>query len=66
MRCLYCDNPLDCAACRSVFEPIDRAAYDALSRPEVPLTCVACGATLVCYWCKTPYDGCGEESAGDD
>jgi hypothetical protein len=67
MHCVYCDNPLDCLSCRTVYEPPDQAAYDALSRPEVPLTC-RCGAVLVCYWCKTAYDGTGDEGqdGGED
>ena len=65
MQCVYCDSPLDCSACRVVYEPPDRAAYDALSRPEVPVTCGACGADLVCYWCRTPYDGQSGDGSED-
>jgi hypothetical protein len=65
MHCVYCNNPLDCAECRTVYEPADQAAYDALSRPEVPVMCGTCGTILVCYWCRTPYDGTGDED-GDE
>jgi len=61
MQCAYCDHPLECEECRVVYEPPRRVDYDALSRPEVPLVCQGCGTVLVCHWCKTPYDGLGDE-----
>ena len=64
--CVYCDRPLDCLACRENYRPPGQAQYDALSRPEVPLSCSACGTPLVCHWCRTPYDGGGGEDEGDD
>jgi hypothetical protein len=65
MTCAYCDRPLECDACRAVYVPPSPAHYDALSRPEVALTCQACGAGLVCHWCKTPYDGMRDGDAED-
>jgi hypothetical protein len=61
MTCAYCENPLECDACRAPYIPPSQAHYDALSRPEVALICQECGAVLVCHWCKTPYDGTGGE-----
>jgi hypothetical protein len=61
MDCVYCERPLECDACGEPYAPRGRAEYDALSRPEVPVTCHECGAVLVCHWCKTPYDGMGGE-----
>jgi hypothetical protein len=66
MKCVYCENPLECDSCRLVYEPPGSAHYAALSRPEVALSCPACGATLVCHWCKTPYDGEGDDEAAED
>lgn len=62
MTCAYCERPLECDACRTAYLPPSQAHYDAISRPDVPLACPACGATLVCHWCRTPYDG----MAGED
>jgi len=59
--CTYCNNPLECDDCREPYVPPSPEHYAALSRPEVALACPECGATLICHWCKTPYDG-GEES----
>ncbi len=66
MTCAYCDRPLECAACQAPYTPPSQAHYDAMSRPEVALTCGECGAILVCHWCKTPYDGMGGEDIEDD
>ena len=60
MDCAYCDKPLTCDACGEDYNPPGLAEYHALSRPEVPIACPACGSTLVCHWCKTPYDGEGD------
>lgn len=65
MNCAYCERPLECDACRTLYLPPSQAHYDAISRPEVPLTCPECGATLVCHWCKTPYDGMSGEEGED-
>ncbi len=65
MICTYCERPLECDACRSPYEPPSQAHYEALSRPEVPLACPACGATLVCCWCKFGYDGLGDGDGED-
>jgi hypothetical protein len=65
MVCTYCERPLECAACRTLYLPPTQAHFDALSRPEIPLACQACGETLVCHWCKTPYDGGEGEDAED-
>ncbi len=62
MTCVYCDRPLDCLACGEVYHPPSQAHYEAMSRPEVPLACSSCGASLVCRWCRTPYDGLGSEA----
>lgn len=64
--CAYCDRPLICEACRAEYLPPSQQHYEALSRPEIPLACQECGAGLVCHWCKTPYDGGGDDdSIGD-
>ena len=62
--CAYCERPLTCSACRRQYTPPTQAAYEALSRPEVALSCPECEAKLVCHWCKTPYDGGADESDG--
>jgi hypothetical protein len=63
MLCSYCDRPLECAECRTEYEPPNQAYYEAISRPEVALICTKCNAPLVCYWCRVPYDGeAGEDS----
>ena len=67
MTCVYCDRPLDCLACDETYSPPGLAEYEALSRPEVPVTCPSCGSILTCRWCRTPYDGRGGEGDyGDD
>ncbi len=63
MKCVYCENPLECDACREVYDPKGLGEYQALSRPEVPIVCPSCGEVLVCHWCQTPYDG---ELDGED
>ena len=62
ISCVYCDNPLECDACREPYRPPGQAEYDALSRPEIPVICHDCGAILVCHWCRTPYDGQGDSA----
>jgi hypothetical protein len=61
---------LTCDICRAEYQPPTQEHYEALSRPEVMLTCPGCGSVLVCHWCKTPYDGASEapdeESAGTE
>jgi hypothetical protein len=64
--CAYCERPLMCAECRSAYLPPSREHYEALSLPEIPLVCPACGAALVCHWCQTPYDGLVEELPADE
>lgn len=61
MRCSYCERPLICKECGLEFEPRDQEQYEALSRPEEPLICQGCDAVLICHWCKTPYDGEGDD-----
>ena len=65
MDCVYCDRPLDCQACGETYTPPGPAEYAAMSRPEVPVICPVCGSTLVCRWCRTPYDGRGDEDDAD-
>ncbi len=60
--CAYCERPLICDGCRADYLPPSQSHYEALSRPEVPLFCPGCGAALVCHWCKTPYDGSGDQA----
>ncbi len=62
VACAYCDHPLVCEGCGEIYVPPSEAFYQALSRPEVPITCNTCGAVLTCHWCKTPYDGLASES----
>lgn len=62
MDCVYCENPLECDACGNPYSPKGLAEHQALSRPEVPITCPGCGSILACHWCKTPYDGEGDEA----
>ena len=62
MKCVYCEKPLECEACREPYEPPGRLEYEALHRVDVPVTCPSCGSTLVCHWCQTPYDGEGDDS----
>ena len=64
--CAYCERTLDCAACRASYVPPSRDHYEALSRPEIPLTCPECGAGLVCHWCKSSYDGLVDEDSQDE
>lgn len=65
--CAYCEHPLICDSCRTPYRPPSRAHYEALSHPEIPLSCPECGAVLVCRWCKFPYDGlAGESPDGTD
>ncbi len=66
MRCSFCDRPLECALCRKVYEPPDEAAYHALSDPEAAIDCPECEASLVCYWCQTPYSKLGDEEEGEN
>ena len=61
MDCVYCEKPLECDACREPYSPKGTDEYQALSRPEIPVTCPGCGSVLVCHWCKTPYDGEGDD-----
>jgi len=61
--CAYCDRPLVCDGCQAGYLPPTQEHYEALSRPEVPVTCPGCGAVLVCHWCKTPYDGEGSDDS---
>jgi hypothetical protein len=64
--CAYCERPLTCDNCRIEYQPPTPEHYEALSRPEVVLTCLGCGAVLVCHWCKTPYDGGDGEGVGSE
>ena len=59
MDCAYCERPLICDECRDPYVPPTREHYEALSRSDLPIRCEGCGVGLVCYWCKTPYDGRG-------
>ena len=61
MKCVYCENPLECDACGDLYSPKGLDEYQALSRPEIPIACPGCGSILVCHWCKTPYDGEGDD-----
>ena len=63
MQCVYCENPLECDACGEFYSPKGLGEYQALSRPEVPIICPGCGGILVCHWCKTPYDGEGDDES---
>jgi hypothetical protein len=65
ITCAYCERALICEACGADYVPPSAEAYQALSRPDAAVGCPACGAVLVCHWCKTPYDGVdGEEGQG--
>jgi hypothetical protein len=65
--CAYCQRPLECAICRTLYLPPSREHYEALSRPDIPLNCPECGAGLICHWCKSSYDGLlGDDSQDDD
>lgn len=57
MTCVHCDRPLLCKACEVEYEPRTQEQYEAISRIEVPVICTDCEEILVCYWCKTAYDG---------
>jgi hypothetical protein len=61
LECAYCERPLICDACGVDFQPADRDQYADLSAAEEPIACPGCGQTLVCKWCKTPYDGRADE-----
>ncbi len=61
MNCASCERPLDCDACARPYNPEGLEQYLALSRPEVPIVCPACGKILVCRYCKFPYDGVVDE-----
>jgi hypothetical protein len=61
IACVYCQNPLICEACQTEYAPPTREAYEALMRIEVPVICPECEAIVVCHWCKTAYNGSGEE-----
>jgi hypothetical protein len=61
MNCVYCEKPLECDVCGEPYNPKGLGEYQALSRLEIPIVCPGCGSILVCHWCKTPYDGEGEE-----
>ncbi|MHC5537838.1 hypothetical protein ACYOEI_06370 [Singulisphaera rosea] len=65
VSCAHCERPLVCEDCGGPYVPPSQAHYEALSRSDVRLSCPACGETLACRWCKTPYDGVADE-AGDD
>ncbi len=62
--CAYCEKPLICDGCGADYVPPTQDHYRALSQPDTLITCTDCGETLVCHWCKTPYDGAGEDGAG--
>ena len=62
VACAYCERPLTCDSCGAGYEPPSQEHYEALSYPEVLVTCPVCGAVLVCHWCKTPYDGSTDEA----
>jgi hypothetical protein len=64
VHCAYCEKPLRCDQCRADYAPPTEEAYQALSQADVLLACPACGAVLVCHWCKTPYDGSVEDPTG--
>jgi hypothetical protein len=61
VHCAYCERPLICESCGTEYVPPTQEHYLALSQPDSILTCAGCGEVLVCHWCKTPYDGSGEE-----
>jgi hypothetical protein len=63
VECAYCEKPLICDECRADYLPPNPESYQALFQPDVLLICSACGAVLVCHWCKTPYDGGSQEEA---
>jgi RNase P subunit RPR2 len=60
IHCAYCEKPLICETCQVEYVPPTEDHYRALSQPDTPVTCIACGEILVCHWCKTPYDGASE------
>lgn len=67
MDCVFCDRPLECHGCGEPYVPQGRAAYEALGRIEVAVTCPHCGRVLVCHWCRAPYDGVDDgDGDGDD
>jgi hypothetical protein len=57
MQCAFCERPLICDDCGLEHRPPDVEAYRALSMGEEEILCPGCGRTLVCHWCKAPYDG---------
>jgi hypothetical protein len=59
--CAHCERPLTCDGCGAEYKPPTPEHYEALSRLELPVTCEACKAILVCHWCKTSYDGVIED-----
>jgi hypothetical protein len=65
VACAYCEHPLTCDACQAEYRPPSPRHYEALSRPEEIIVCPECEQVLVCRWCKTPYDGEGDEDAGE-
>lgn len=64
--CAYCERPLECDVCRSVYRPADSEAYRLLSQGDEPIVCPGCAQILVCHWCKTPYDGQGRATESGD
>ena len=64
VACAFCEQPLECDACRAAYRPTRPEDYAQLSWVEQPILCPACGAVLVCRWCKTPYDGRDAEDQG--
>ena len=63
--CAYCEHILTCDACGADYQPASLDEYQGLSAADQPIACPSCGATLVCHWCKTPYDGKGPDEDDD-
>jgi hypothetical protein len=64
--CAYCEHPLTCDTCQAEYLPPTQEHYEALSRREAIICCPECNQVLTCHWCKTPYDGAGDEEASEE
>jgi hypothetical protein len=64
--CAYCERPLICEGCQTLYTPPSREQYEALSQAEDVILCPVCEQVLVCHWCKTPYDGSAEDETPED
>jgi hypothetical protein len=49
-----------------MYAPESQEAYEAFMRAELPVTCPECEETLICHWCKTPYDGGETEEEAEE